>query len=168
MPNVETERKYVIAMPDIEKISKIEGYTKSEILQIYLASEPNLTHRVRRRAYHDRMVYTENTKLRIDRISCIEDEHEISEDEFLRLSQNIRKGASPLSKTRHTFDFCGLTVEIDVYPAWKSTAIMEIELPSSDTEPQIPDFINIIREVSGMKEYSNSSMATAFPPELHL
>jgi len=43
---------------------------------------------------------------------------------------------------------------------------METELPSEDTNTDIPPFIKIIKEVTGIKAYSNASMSRAFPNEI--
>ena len=42
---------------------------------------------------------------------------------------------------------------------------METELESRDTEVLMPDFLSIVREVTGNKLYSNASMARSFPKE---
>ena len=162
---LEIEKKYVIEKPDIDALSSIDGYTKSEILQTYLLSNPKVTHRVRRRTYNGHTVYTETKKVRIDKISSFEDEREIDENEYLTLLAIADPMATPVEKTRHTVPIGELTLEIDVYPAWEKCCVMEIELPSRETEPIIPDFIHIIVDVTGDKRYSNASMSRAFPPE---
>ena len=164
--NLEIERKYVIEMPDFDLISSQPEYTSSEILQIYLASSDGETRRIRRRSYKDRVEHTETTKIRIDKISSRELEREISAEEFDLLSKEIREGSTPLNKTRYTFLYLENTMEIDVYPGWKRTAIMETEMDGYDKEVALPPFIKIVKEVTGDKAYSNSSMATKFPNEL--
>ena len=163
--SIEIERKYIIAMPNFDEIKTRDNYKSSEILQIYLNSDKGVTHRVRKRNYGDRISYTETKKVRIDKMSAIEDEREITASEFDALSENIREGSRPLTKVRYTFDFSGLCFEIDVYPEWKQTSIMELELESEDKHFEIPPFIRVIREVTGDKKYSNSSMSQAFPRE---
>lgn len=163
--SIEIERKYIISMPDFELLSSLGEYTRSEILQIYLESDANVTHRVRRRVFADHTVYTETKKIRIDKMSAIEDEGEISAEEFVLLSQKQKEGTRALNKTRHTFDFGGFCFEIDVYPEWKHSAIMEVELENKDVCFSIPPFIRVIEEVTGNKAYSNASMARSFPEE---
>ena len=164
--NIEIERKYVIMKPDVELMKKLADYTVSEIEQVYLTSAPRITHRVRSRTFTDKTVYTETKKVRIDSISSYEDEAEISENEFLTLKKNIRPDTQPVLKVRHTFRFCDQLFEVDVYPQWKSTAIMETELSDAQTIVRMPDFIEIVREVTGDKNYSNASMSRTFPKEL--
>ena len=65
---VEIERKYIIVMPDINILSRQPEYTQSEITQIYIKSAPGEIHRVRRRAYSDRVCFFETRKIRLDQI----------------------------------------------------------------------------------------------------
>ena len=164
--HIEIERKYIIAMPDVTAMQGEPEYTSSDIVQIYLNSAPHVTHRVRSRTKGGVTKYTETKKVRISGMSAYEDEREITEAEFLTLCENVAKDTTPVIKTRHTFTYRGQLFEIDIYPNWKSTAIMETELPGEDTVVEIPAFIKIIKEVTGIKAYSNASMSRAFPNEI--
>ena len=163
---VEIERKYVIVMPDTDTLRSQSDYTVSEIEQTYSESAEHVTHRVRARRYSDRVVYTETKKVRIDKMSAIEDEREISEREYLDLLAKRKADTITLRKTRHTFEHAGQIFEIDVYPEWGRTAVMETELESRQQTVSMPDFIRIVAEVTGDKRYSNASMSQIFPDEL--
>ena len=163
---VEIERKYIIRMPDISVLKTQPEYTVSDITQIYVTPVDCDTHRVRRRAYPDRVLFVETRKTRIDSISVTEIEGEISETRFNELRDSILDGSSPVIKTRHTFLYEGQIFEIDIYPQWKNTAIMETELKDREERAKIPEFIEILREVTGIKEYSNASMSMSFPKEI--
>ena len=163
---IEIERKLVIAMPDVSALSAIDGYSASDIEQTYLTSAPHVTRRVRARSYSDHTVYTETKKVRIDKMSAFEDEREITESEYAAMLQEIAPGTVTLHKTRHTFPCFGRTVEIDIYPNWNRTCILEVELKSEDEELILPDFIRVIKEVTGDRRYSNASMSREFPTEL--
>ena len=164
---IEIERKYVIEKPDVSVMSACAGYSSSEIVQIYLTSEVGITHRVRSRAFSGgKTLYYETKKIRIDKMSSHELEREIKRDEFDALAEKIAEGSRPIIKTRHTFDYLSQTFEIDVYPDWERTCIMETELPLRDTEVSFPDFIRMIAEVTGDKRYSNAAMSRKFPDEL--
>lgn len=162
---IEIERKYIIKKPSPEKLSLIDGYSKSEILQIYLASAPGITHRVRMRKCADKVTYTETVKRRIDRISAYEDEHEITEDRFRELEKHQRQGTRAVHKNRYTFCYHGKIFEIDEYPRWRKTCIMEVELDSREEAIDLPPYIEVIKEVTGNKSYSNASMSHTFPKE---
>ncbi len=162
---VEIERKFIIEKPDTQILSRIEGYTESEILQIYLAAGSGETRRIRRRAYSEKTLFFETHKIRIDRMSATEIEKEISEEEFEEKRQMIKSGTSPVKKIRYTFLYEGHTFEIDVYPEWKRSSIMEVELKSREEKVEFPPFVKIIKEVTGNKDYSNASMSRKFPKE---
>ncbi len=164
-PNIEIEKKYIISIPDESILSDMEEYTRSEIVQIYLESPAGITHRIRSRERSGNVTYTETKKIRIDKMSSYEDEREISEEEFLTLTEKSDKTASPIHKLRYTFVYLGQLFEIDVYPQWKSTAILETELPTRETAVEFPDFIKILKDVTGDKRYSNAAMSRTFPAE---
>ena len=163
--DIEIERKYIIKMPNIDILSKQEEYTESRMIQIYLPADKGQTHRIRKRLYQGKTVCTETKKVRIDKISSTEIEREISESEFSTLSRLILEDTRPINKARYTFVYKGQLFEIDVYPEWSKTAIMETELPSAECKAEMPPFIEIIKEVTGEKSYSNRGMAEAFPKE---
>ncbi|MBO7303973.1 MAG: hypothetical protein J6V09_01965 [Clostridia bacterium] len=162
---IEIERKYIISKPNFSSLVKENEYHRSEIVQIYLSGAKNATHRIRKRSDLSHTVYTETVKVRIDGMSAYEDEREIFEQDFTALSAKIADGTRPIRKVRHTFRYGDLTFEIDEYPEWENTCIMEIELPTREKSFKIPDFINIIREVTGDGAYSNAAMSRAFPKE---
>ena len=165
MGHIETERKYIIKLPDFEVLKGEAEYTSSDITQIYLASDSGVTHRVRSRIYSDKTVYTETKKVRISPLSSVEEEREITESEYEALAKNIKCGTNPVRKTRHTFVYLDQLFEIDVYPSWKCTAIMETELDNPEKQVKMPPFIQIVREVTGNKSYSNAAMSCVFPKE---
>ena len=168
--NLEIERKYIIEKPDesdIEAIKSFAGvtdYNVSEIEQIYLFAIGR-THRVRRRSWDSETRYYETLKLRVDKMSAVESEREITREEYLALSKNIRPGSRPISKVRHYFKYNGQPFEIDVYPFWKRTAILELELVDRGARVEFLPLIRVIREVTGDKRYSNSALADSPVPE---
>ena len=67
-----------------------------------------------------------------------------------------------LKKTRYIVKIGKLKYEIDVYPFWKETAIMEVELENEKQKFDIPEFINIIGEVTNNLDYTNHSLAKKY------
>ncbi len=162
---LEIERKYIIKMPDLSLLASQPDYTESRITQIYISGEAGETRRVRRRVYPDKTLYFETIKRRVDAMSSEESEREIDAAEYERLAEGILPETQPVNKRRLTFTHLEATFEIDIYPEWQVTAIMETELPSRDTVVTTPPFITVIREVTGNKAYSNAAMSRVFPPE---
>ncbi len=163
---VEIERKFVILMPSESLLSSYPSHTVSRIEQTYLAMGGGKTLRVRKRDFGDRVEYTLNEKTRIDGMSAYENESEITSLEYESMLCERLSGTVTLRKTRHTFSWSGLTVEIDIYPEWKYTAILETELPSRDACPSLPEELRVIAEVTGNAKYSNAAMSHTFPEEL--
>ena len=162
---IEIERKYIIKKPSVDHMRDLPKFSESDITQIYIESAAGITHRVRRRASGDSVCYTETRKVRIDKMSAKETEREISENDFHRIAEKMEAGTRPITKTRYTFEYSGQLFEIDFYPEWERTAIMETELECRDAEVLMPDFLSIVREVTGNKLYSNASMSKSFPKE---
>ena len=162
---VEIERKYIIALPEPAGLSVLPEYTVSKIEQTYLDAPVGVTHRVRRRDYGSRVEFFETKKLRLDKMSSVEEEREISKEEYLELLKATKDGTHTIRKTRHTFVYQSQCFEIDVYPEWKRTAILETELRDREERVAFPPFIRVVREVTGIKDYSNASMSHAFPDE---
>ena len=163
---IEIERKYIIMKPEAELLEKMPDYDSSEITQIYLTSENGVTHRIRKRVYGGKAKYYETKKTRIDRMSVIEDEGEISAEDFSELKSLTDPRTKTIHKVRHSFTYKGRCFEIDVYPEWKKTAILEVELPDRECLVDFPDLIEVCREVTGEKGYSNAAMSMSFPKEI--
>ena len=164
--NIEIEKKYIIELPCVDELKQYDKYTVSEIVQTYLPSSGGATHRVRLRKYADRIVYTETVKVRIDNMSAYEDEREMSASEYESIIERYKDSSHTLTKIRHTFEYFGQIFEIDVYPSWQRTCIMETELETKEAAPKMPPIIKIVTEVTGDKRYSNALMSRSFPCEL--
>ena len=85
----------------------------------------------------------------------IEEEYEITADQFSTCDEG-----KTITKIRQIYNYNGLKFEIDIF-ADLSLVIMEVELDSIDQEIEIPGFLKelIIIEVTGIKEFNNSSLA---------
>ncbi len=165
MNGVEIERKFIIELPDFEKMREMSGYTFYDITQVYMKTENGVSHRIRKRAGASGVVYTETKKRRIDEMSAFEDENVITEERYDELYSVRDMSLNVISKRRHTFRFMGQLFEIDVYPNWRNSCIMETELESREDDPKMPPFIKVLRDVTGIRAYSNHSMANSFPAE---
>ena len=163
---IEIERKYVILKPDFAALEREYAVGVSEIWQTYLRSEVGVTRRVRKRVYRDKISYTLTEKRRIDTLSSYEAEREIGEEEYLTLLGEKREGTRTLRKTRRVVRIDSVNFEIDEYPEWERSCIMETELKSRDEQVTMPDFVKIIAEVTGNRAYTNAAMAVNFPKEL--
>lgn len=164
-PPVETERKFLIDMPDLAVLRRQQGYRKSKIEQVYLPDAKGVTHRIRKRRTGRKVVYTETVKTRLSPMSAIEEEKEITAAEYEKLRNERDKKRRIVYKTRHLFYIGAQSYEIDAYPQKNRSCILETELPSEDCEVRIPDFLHVIREVTGDRRYANAALAREFPED---
>ena len=162
--SVEIERKFLIRLPDLEKIAAIPGCRVRRIVQTYLAALPGkkVQRRVRLIRENGRTDYVFTRKENLSGISRIENEWEISKEEYDRY---LEEAYSRLEKTRYAFPWEGHVMEIDVYPyeiggdRLIGRAILEVELGEEEEAFRIPDFIEGERELTGTKEFTNTGMA---------
>ncbi len=156
----EIERKFLIEYPDKEKIEK---YPKSEIAQTYLKTDDGMTSRVRKRTSNGVTRYIFTEKKRITDLKCIENEREITSEEYAELLKLADPERKTIYKTRYCLPFNGRVVEVDIYPFWNDRAIAEVEIESEDEAVVLPDFIKVIRDVTAEKAYKNASIAKKIP-----
>lgn len=157
--NNETERKYLIEYPDISLLEKRSTSIK-RITQTYLCSERETDRRVRRSECEANTVFTFTEKRNLTRLTRLEDEREITEEEYEAYLLSADENFAPISKTRYCVPApSGQTAEIDVYLNITAFAVCEVELCDENEKVVLPDCIKLVREVTGEKEYSNRQIA---------
>lgn len=162
---LEIERKFLVQLPVCE-LKEIRS--DISILQTYLIDGQNGSQRrVRRITDNGNTVYVYTEKIFYTPMTRKETEYEISEIDYTRLIKEAKKEIAPINKRRISFDHRDQLFELDIYPFSDNFAIMELELSHPDQEIYFPDFINIIKEVTGVDSYSNSALANAgaFPED---
>ena len=159
----EIERKFLIAYPERELL---DGSESSQITQTYLKKDNSgMNSRVRKRVWGDKTEYTHTRKKHISDIRRVEEERLISENEYNELLKSADLQRKTISKTRYCIDCGEHTFEIDIFPFWDDRALMEVELSHEDERFTIPQGIEIIREVTDDKRYTNSSLAREIPQD---
>ncbi len=159
---LEIEKKFLIRMPDLKWIMENTDVTVAQITQTYLGKKKDgFGDRVRKMTIDGQTKYYYTSKKSISNMSRIEIEKEISKEQYEAYLKQKHRG-NTLLKTRYVISMNNLKYEIDVYPFWHETAILEIELKSEKDKYIIPDFIEIIGDVTGNKDYSNNSLSTKY------
>ena len=159
----EIERKFLIAYPERELL---DGSESSQITQTYLKKDNSgMNSRVRKRVWGDKTEYTHTRKKHISDIRRVEEERLISENEYNELLKSADLRRNTIRKTRYCIDCGAHTFEIDIFPFWDDRAIMEVELSHEDERFTVPQGIEIIREVTDDKRYTNSSLAREIPQD---
>lgn len=161
---VETERKFLIVRPSMELLRSQPGVRSVDMIQTYLSYDGDTERRIRKITENSDVtyVYTEKKPIPGTKISRMEDERNVSENEYNCL---MNECITELEKTRVSFPYENHTIEIDIYPyeiggdALEGYAVMEVELSSPDEEFALPDFIQIKEELTGTKKFSNKAMA---------
>ena len=157
---LEIERKFLIEKPDLEFLESLESCEKVDIVQTYLkSSNPNEEVRVRQRGINGSYTYTKTRKIKIDGLKRIELEERITPEEYVQELQNADPNMKTIVKTRYCLSYNNQYYEIDIYPDMENEAIMEIELASEDQRITIPEFIEVLDDVTDKEEYKNSSIA---------
>lgn len=155
----EIERKFLIEYPDVSALEKLPNCQRVEIIQTYLTAPDGEESRVRQRGIDGNYIYFQTTKKKVTDLKRVEVERRLSKDEYLRLLMDADPACRPIRKTRYCLTFDNQYFEIDVYPFWKSKAILEIELADEFAEIRFPAQIKVIGEVTDDDSYKNASLA---------
>ena len=160
----ETERKFLIIMPSDAFFARFsDTLTVREITQTYLSAQKG-ERRVRKitEGGNTSYVYTEKYEIAGTKMSREEFEREITEEEYRTL---YAEAVSELCKTRYSFEFNAHTIEIDMYPdeiggeAMRGMCVLEVEIGSEDEKFTLPKEIEVLRELTGTREFSNKVLA---------
>ena len=136
----EIERKFLIEMPDIEKLKNLPNCESLNIIQTYLLSNPNEETRVRQRGKNGSYIYTLTTKKTINNTERYEFERRITQREYLEFLNLANTDLHQIRKTRYCLVENNKYFEIDIYPFAKNTAICEIELLNANEEFVMPNY----------------------------
>lgn len=149
---LETERKWLVKIP--ENIGDFPCHT---IEQAYLDPEKGFQGRIRR--WDDRYIYTEKARTGSS-MTRIENERELTEEEYMRLKGHTILNV--IKKRRYIIPYGGLNFELDVFEnnADRDYGLMEAELPDENASVRLPDFVEIVREVTDDPFYTNRNLAS--------
>jgi CYTH domain-containing protein len=144
---VETERKYLVKNNGYRILSKESHIIK----QGYLQREPERTVRIRTKDEHGYIT----VKGKTTGCSRLEFEYEIPYKDALQMLALC--AGRIIEKRRYIVEHAGMLWEIDEFEGDLSPLVVaEIELPTSDHQYTLPDFIG--EEVTGDAKYYNSNL----------
>ena len=155
----EIERKYLIRRPDTAYLESLPHCRKVEMIQTYLNSPEGVQIRVRRRGTNGHYTYYYSEKRPVSETKRVETEQRLNPDEYSRYLKEADRTARPIQKTRYCLAENNLYYEIDIYPEWKTQAILEIEMKDEREKVILPAGIEVIKEVTGDPRYKNYSLA---------
>ena len=149
---LEIERRWLVKIPD-----NINDFPCHRIEQAYLSPESGFQGRIRR--LDDKFIYTEKARTGSSAVR-IENEKEITEEEYLSLkNQTI---LNTIRKRRYLIPYGGLTFELDVFENTSDPdyGLMEAELENETDSANVPDFVEVIQEVTSDPYYTNRNLAS--------
>lgn len=149
---LEVERRWLVKIP-----RNIDDFPFHVIEQAYLSPEGGFQGRIRR--LDDKFIYTEKARTGSSAVR-IENEREITEEEYNKYKKHTILNV--VKKKRYIIPNEGLTFEFDVFENTVESgyAIMEAELPEETAEFSIPDFIEVVAEVTEDSYYTNRNFAS--------
>ena len=164
----EIERKYLIKMPDIKILRSQKNYKDEEMTQMYMSDKGKYAGmRIRKSVCEGKTTCKKTFKRDITALKRIEIEEDISEKEYGAMAEYRDKAYAPIHKHRHSFEYKGQIVEIDIYDFWTDRATAEVELKYEGQSVELPEFIEVIKEVTEDKRYRNRSLAREVIYESH-
>ena len=161
----EIERKYLIRYPDEALLAAQPGAVRWAIEQVYLTSAPGETRRVRKVTVAGETHCYKTFKRRVTGMTAEEDEGEIDEAAYAKLLAEADPNRNVILKTRYRVPFDGRLLEFDLYPFWRRQAVLEVELESEWAVPRLPEWVDVLRDVSSEYAYKNSQLAIEIPAE---
>lgn len=166
MASMEIERKYLIRMPDEALLAAMPGCEAWEILQTYLKGcGSGYSNRLRRVRVCGKEKYIQTEKERVSAMSAKESEKEVSREAYLTLMQEADPELNSIDKKRYRIPYAGQLLEIDIYSFWNDRATLEIELADENQQPILPEWLEIVRELTGEPAYKNLYLAKEVPME---
>lgn len=161
--HLEIERKFLIKMPSHSVLLSQKGCSCDKIEQTYLKSEKGVSARVRARFSDTKCEYTKTEKKRLTPLTCEENERVITKKEYDELLLLRQENLRTIEKHRYAFPYKNRVVEIDVYPFWSEVATLEVELEDEGEEILLPDFIELVCEVTHDVRFKNRALAEEIP-----
>ena len=165
---VERERKFLINFPkswsDLAKMFD-DLIDIKRITQTYLKPKgdepaPRVRKTIEGLSGDTSVIYHYNQKKPIETGAHQETEHEISEKKYNEYLKDPYPGKGSVEKTRFVFKFNDQVFELDVFKgALKGLVILEIELEEKGQTVELPDYLEVIKEVTEDKSYNNFQLA---------
>ena len=153
----EIERKFLVEMPDLERLEKLPGCRRVEIEQAYLPTTNDEKLRIRKWVEDGQAIYYKTRRRRVNG-RRLEVEERLTQRSYMEMMEEA--GALQLlRKTRYSIPYQGQQFQLNVYPFWTDQAIVKIELNEEDAQVQLPPELTLIREVTGEREYKDYTLA---------
>ena len=151
------KRKYLVAMPDLDALSRKYGALPIEMMQTYLlSSDPEIERRIRQQSsLGDQLFFYTTKRVGEDGTRWVT-ERPISEKEYVTYLMEADLSLRSVRKLKYRFTYEKRRMELDVYPFAKDRAIFFAYGPEPTA---LPPEIEVICEVTGDPYYKNRAFA---------
>lgn len=160
---VEKFNKYLIKV-DVDVLTKIAqeaNYSTSHIVQHYLNAENGYQRWIRSRTSNEITMYSyseanylqNNERIKVDKV--------LTEKQYKDYLRQVDPHLDGLDKTRYSFICNGLFFKLDVFSFDTSKGILAVDVPADGQEIEIPDYIEVIKNVTDDLSYKNYYLAEA-------
>ena len=163
LKQVKRQEKYLVDLQktDVDYI-KSNG-TATEIEQVYLQSNDDIEKRIRKVKMGNSFTYYMSVyKILEDGTKVIVSEKKIDSKVYDSLMEFKDERYSVIHKKRYYFSYKGEYFYLDIFDNDNDLGILEINV-SEDEQVLIPDFVNVVDQVTKDSKYSNKSMALIKP-----
>ncbi|MGI6242387.1 MAG: ATP-binding protein [Prevotella sp.] len=150
------ERKYVV-----EVTGEMPATIDSDILQTYLASDPDSEVRLRRRSWaNGKQVNVHTIKHAINGVEQVETERQVSNALYQSLLLQADPSRRAIRKKRRSFIWKGQYFELDTYlDQLDGMVILETKGITSTEDVNFPPFIKVVKDITGNRDYDNYNLA---------
>lgn len=155
---LEIERKYLIRDKDMNH-EVLKRAPIIDIEQMYLIAPSGEELRIRKRSQGGSSLYFRTWKKRISGTTRHEIEHLITPSEYYHLQEFRDPSLAIIQKKRYCFTYENQYFELDLLDRPTKLSLLEVELTEEHDTVILPQFLEIVREVTGEPEYSNYEIA---------
>ena len=157
---MDKKHKYLIAMPDMNRLVVNYGAVPFEMTQNYLVvTNPRIERRIRKQKNGSDYLFFYTEKHLMEDGTKWDTERPISSKEYKKYLLEAEPELQPVHKVKYRFNLDRQRFEIDVYPFSKEKAVMFAYAGSDDRDVTPPAEVTILREVTGDPEYKNKTLA---------
>ena len=154
----EIERKFLVEMPELTALEKLQGFRRVEIEQAYLPTTNDEKLRIRKWVENGQAIYYKTRRRHVNG-QRIEVEERLTQRSYKEMLEEAGEALQLLRKTRYSLQYDGQLFQLDVYPFWQEQAVVKIELNEENGEVRLPPELKLIREVTGEREFKDYALA---------
>lgn len=158
---VERFNKYLIDVNDdvIRKMMAEDNYSTSHIVQHYLLSNDDYERRIRRREKDGDVLYSYSQAHYLSTNERIKTDQVLTERQYRDYFPEIDPKLNILDKERHSFIYNDVFYKLDIFDFDRSKGILSIDSPADENEVKMPEYIHVIKDVTGDVNYKNYYLA---------